>query len=467
MAPRRPAKGGKKTNTRGKKKRTEEENGVESLGSAPVVADGPSSLIPMVATAAGEDNVVDASGSGPEASGEQPFTSSLSVPHPMTFTGKTPEQAVAGQKRTRKEKTGSQDKVVKKKQYKAPAKIQPGHPLFDEYQRIPLNGTGEDLTPRQRAILAIGMDPKAAYLRASRLYSRKTGLILSRFAPTRPDAKKNDEFSDDKITDALLEELGMTRDNLRYASGGKKPQGDEQKLVNYDVGRTEAPMEETNEDSVMRDADTTEDEAGDGGSAEKIDEELNEQYLDIQMAEIAAQEGSSGNQKEKMGKGNGTGKKLTQPGSAISTPLENGLSEPIDIIWDPTMDADAFRAYIDSHPAEIPDMDDREAEHQGSATIKWAGLTFWKFALCVLGSVREMGVFSNFAKANRLFPKRIQLQYQEMDSHRKESFWVQEQDGSFEKAGDIMQRLPARHYRVVVGLEMVGLIAATILEQVE
>lgn len=83
-------------------------------------------------------------------------------------------------------------------------------------------------------MLAIVKDEKAAYHRASKYYSSKNGLILSRFRPDRPNPEVNDEFSDEKITDALLKEVGMTRADLRYASGGK-PNKKNEKLVDYDV----------------------------------------------------------------------------------------------------------------------------------------------------------------------------------------------------------------------------------------
>ncbi|KAH9213925.1 hypothetical protein DL95DRAFT_409876 [Leptodontidium sp. 2 PMI_412] len=206
-------------------------------------ADAPSAFIPTAATAAGEESVVDSSSPGPEVSGEQPSASSRSVRHPMTFTDTTAEQAAAVQSRAEKDKKVSDDKVAKKPQYKAPPKIKPGHPLFEEYKRIPLGGTGEELTLRQRIMLAIVKDEKAAYHRASKYYSSKNGLILSRFRPDRPNPEVNDEFSDEKITDALLKEVGMTRAHLRYASGGKPNKNE--KLVDYDVRWTGEAREES------------------------------------------------------------------------------------------------------------------------------------------------------------------------------------------------------------------------------
>ncbi|KAH7356403.1 hypothetical protein BKA65DRAFT_579283 [Rhexocercosporidium sp. MPI-PUGE-AT-0058] len=92
-------------------------------------------------------------------------------------------------------------------------------PLYREFLAIPATGTGHDLTDRQLGLLARRTSAER-HVRASKIYTNQ-GLFFYNMRPDRPNLEINDRI--DKISDADLASVGMTRDTLpKFASGGER-----------------------------------------------------------------------------------------------------------------------------------------------------------------------------------------------------------------------------------------------------
>ncbi|KAH7356387.1 hypothetical protein BKA65DRAFT_474209 [Rhexocercosporidium sp. MPI-PUGE-AT-0058] len=347
--------GGKKKTGKGKREGRENknENGAQSSVSGPEVSERPSAPDIVAGVTAGEDNRLQPSVSGPEVSAAESSVPFRSVGQgssgPMTFTDSSRISLTL-------------------------FAFTAGHPLYDEYLLIPKGGTGKELSIRQLLILCIIADKEAAYLRASEFFAPASGLIRSKFASTRPDAAKNNEFSEKKITDKMLEEVSMVRADLRFASGGQSKKGE--KLTEQDDAEMKDPEEagegRVNEIIPIQDGDETVSEADEEGN------ELDEQFMALQMAEFAAQEEEAANKHEKE---TNRGEKPTEPSSASSIPLANGIPTIISIVWLPSRDTEDFKAYRQANP--IGDRDDESVEYQGAARMQLVGLTFPSFVLSV------------------------------------------------------------------------------------